>query len=50
MIHREGIYKSYGERKILQNINLTIEAGSCYCLLGKRSREKYIVKYYLLFD
>jgi len=31
----ENICKSFGDNTVLENITLTIEHGSCYCLLGR---------------
>lgn len=30
-----GLTKAFGKKQVLQNLNLTIETGQCYCLLGK---------------
>ncbi|GAB3204263.1 ABC-2 type transport system ATP-binding protein [Pontibacter aydingkolensis] len=27
--------KAYGKKQVLQNLNITVEQGQCYCLLGK---------------
>ncbi len=34
-IQIDGLSKAFGKRKVLQDLNLTIEKGQCYCLLGK---------------
>ncbi|RAU82552.1 ABC transporter ATP-binding protein [Pontibacter arcticus] len=31
----KGLSKTYGKKPVLQELNLTIEKGQCYCLLGK---------------
>ncbi|MEJ8755984.1 ABC transporter ATP-binding protein [Pontibacter sp. H259] len=31
----KGLTKAYGKKHVLQELDLTIEAGQCYCLLGK---------------
>ena len=30
-----GLTKAYGKKQVLSDLNLTIEQGQCYCLLGK---------------
>ncbi|MCC9165780.1 ABC transporter ATP-binding protein [Pontibacter harenae] len=34
-IEISGLSKAYGKKPVLQELNLTIEQGQCYCLLGK---------------
>ena len=34
-IEISGLSKAFGKKQVLQDLNLTIENGQCYCLLGK---------------
>ncbi|PRY08890.1 ABC-2 type transport system ATP-binding protein [Pontibacter ummariensis] len=34
-IEIRGLSKSFGKKQVLQELDLTIETGQCYCLLGK---------------
>lgn len=34
-IEIKGLSKAFGKKQVLQDINITIEKGQCYCLLGK---------------
>jgi ABC-2 type transport system ATP-binding protein len=34
-IEISGLSKAFGKKHVIQELNLTIEAGQCYCLLGK---------------
>ncbi|WP_114782396.1 ABC transporter ATP-binding protein [Botryobacter ruber] len=34
-IEIKGLTKAFGKKHVLRNLNLTIEKGQCYCLLGK---------------
>jgi len=34
-IEIENVSKSYSDNVVLKNISIKVEAGSCYCLLGK---------------
>ena len=35
ILNAEGIFKSYGEQEVLKNLNLTIEPGKIYGLIGR---------------
>src|SRR5690606_17604217 len=34
-IEIKGLSKSFGKNQVFQDLDLTIEPGQCYCLLGK---------------
>ncbi|WP_299823888.1 ABC transporter ATP-binding protein [uncultured Pontibacter sp.] len=34
-IEINGLTKAFGKKQVLQDLNITIEKGQCYCLLGK---------------
>ena len=31
----KGLTKAFGKKQVLRELDLTIESGQCYCLLGK---------------
>lgn len=39
-LHAHSMYKRFGETRVLENVNLTIEPGSCYGLLGNNGAGK----------
>lgn len=50
MIEIKQLYKSYGELEVLKDINLTVNTGEIYGLVGRSEHEIYVVKMYKWFE
>lgn len=48
MIHVKNLHKSFGENKVLQGVNLDIEEGEIFCLLGASGSGKSVFVKHLI--